>query len=114
MTGQSTEIELAAARRPLQVFLGKWVRNLGRIEAWSFVFHLEQNLFRCHLVSDPHALGRVASVAVLDGVDAGLFQGQYLGLAILVFGKLDLLDGQVVAAEQLAVAQLIDVGKKDA
>src|SRR5262249_13690813 len=75
--------EQAAAGGSFQVFVCQWIGHGGRIETGPVVLDREQDEFPRHIRAQPRFLLRVASVAVLDGVDHRLFQGQAHGELIL-------------------------------
>ena len=66
----------AAATRTLQIFHGGRVRYLGTIKAATFVTDKDIEAFRLNVVGDVDFLGVIELVAVLDGVNEGLFQSQ--------------------------------------
>src|SRR5439155_12455428 len=63
--------EQATAAAAFQVFRGARIGDGPRIEAVAFVFDFRQNAMGADVPRRPDALGGIASVAVLDGIDEG-------------------------------------------
>src|SRR5262245_19182484 len=65
-----------SAARAVKVFFGGAIRNVGGIEAGSFVYHLNKKVVGAQLAGDVNLFAMVGGVAVPDGIDQSLLNRQ--------------------------------------